>query len=378
MKGWNTISIADDIKEFFVKEFVLPNLFLSDVPGYLLGRFRDFQGEAVYIRNILLPEAFFLMLEQKISGKFGEEGLARLYGVNKRFGYRFCTLARLPKSDLKFSVRLFYKFIEELFAESVEVNIDLDQKILSIDTKDLIITRSNGSGFMVGGSAGVWGYFLNDYAMTECGVMHIEGNHYVLISGPPEKLKEIGIAFYEAKDLKNIDDLTMYRDLNQPPDVVPPTASNLERLTRDGLLFNDKGQLKYGTRNVVLLSSEISLMYELESAFGDQVLYEAAKESFVLLGKDIPIQPDGDTFLADLLTSLGLGIVDVERGAGSNTFRFNGAPWYYTAKDSTFPVLRGAVEGFLEGHSRELLTASYIKSELRSGLVVLISASQIK
>ncbi len=371
----DNISIGDDIKDFFIKEFVMPNMFLSDIPGYLIGRYHDFQGEAVYVRNIFLSESFFLKLEEKVSRAMGSDGLAKLYGAGKRYGYRFCSIARLPRSEVKFSVRLLYEFIEAIYADSIDTNVDMEQKVLTITTKNLAVTRVNGGGFpIVGGSAGVWAYLLGDFDTIECGVTHIADDRYVLVCGPTERLRESGIRFYESRGAPDIGDMALYRQLNQPPDIIPPTACNLERLLRENVLSNGRGQLQFAFPHERLLSTEISLPYELESLLGSQILYESARESFELIGRDVPKQQDRYSFLADMLTAFGYGIVTVERGVNSEEFRFAGAPWYSTAKDSDFPILRGAIEGFIAGQTESQAKAVYVKSELRDNLTVHINA----
>ena len=372
------ISIGDDIKDFFIKEFVMPNMFLSDVPGYLIGRYQDFQGETVYVRNVFLSESFFLKLEERISHTLGEEGLARLYGVGKRYGYRFCTLAHLPKSDVKFSVRLLYEFIEAIYADSIKTDIDLDQKVLTITAKSMVVTRMNGGGFfVVGGSAGVWAYFLGEFDALECGVTHVSGEEYILICGPPGILRESRVKFYEAHGIPDIGDVELYKQLNQPPDIIPAAACNLEKLVKAHIISNDKGSLQFAFPHDRLLSTEISLPYELEALFGSQLLYEVAKEAFILIGKDVPSQPDRYAFMADMFTALGYGIVTVEKGGSSETLRFSGTPWYSTSKDSAFPILKGAVEGFIEGQTGSAVRADYAKSELRGNLTVLIGITGV-
>ncbi len=321
------------------------------MPGYLLGRFRDFQGEMVYIRNVYLPEHFFLVLEEKVAGAFGEEGVAKLYGAGKRHGYRFCTLARLPRSDLKFSVKMAFEFVEAIYAERIGVTIDLEQKILTLNTVDLAVTRVRGGGasITIGGCAGMWGYFVEDYDLSECGAIHIEGNHYVLICGPGKGLRDNNIKFYESHGAPEIGDVKTYQRLNQPPSVVPPRARNLKQLVDAKVLSNEKGPLKDYLASSLLISTEISLMYDLESLFGSEFVYEVSKEAFLFVGKDVPHQDDRDGFLAEMLTAFGYGIVTREGGVKSESFSFDGAPWYQTAEKSSMPVLRGAIEGFLEG-----------------------------
>jgi hypothetical protein len=351
----------------------LPNLFVSDMPGFLSGRFSGFQGEAVYIRNVLLPEQFFLTLEDKALNKLGNEGLSKLYGVGKRHGYRFCALAKLPKSDVKFSTKLLFEFIEACYADKIDLNIDLDQKILTIDTKGFVVTRFRGGGISVGvgACAGIWGYFLNDFDMSECGVIHIEGDHYILVAGPIGKLREAGIDSYEYHGTPDIGDLKAYKDNNQPLEVIPPGIKNLDMLVREKVLSNEKGSLKFSLQDIPLVTTEISYSFDLESTLGGDFVYEVAKESFTLVGKAVPHQEKRDEFLADLLTATGFGIVTVERGADSTTFRFEGTPWYYSAKDSGFPVLRGAVEGFLEGQGGMPAKASITKSELSNNCLTI-------
>lgn len=353
---------ADSLKEFFLKQVVLPRMFLVDVPGYVLGS----QGSSIFIRNLFLSEPFFVSLEKRVSDKFGEEGLAKLYGVGKKLGYRFCALTNIPRSDIKFSVKMCYDFVESIYADRLLPDIDMEDKVITVDTENLVVTRINGSGLpvMIGGTAGIWGYLLNDFNSIECGIIRKSDGNYMLISAPAEKLKEMGIKFYESHGIPNMNDKPIYTRFNQPPSYIPPNVFNTNKMMHMEPFYYDKGPLKYALPHSRLLSIEIFLPYELETLFGDQMVYETAKESFAIIGKNIPRQANIHTYLANILTGMGLGIVTAEKGPGIMSFVFSGTPWYETASKSTFPLLRGAIAGFIEGQGNPPIKASYFRSEL--------------
>ena len=355
---------ADSLKEFFLKQVILPRMFLVDVPGYVLGS----QGSSIFIRNIFLSEPFFVLLEKKVSDRFGEEGLAKLYGVGKKLGYRFCALTNMPKSDIRFSVKLCYDFVESIYADRLLPDVDMEDKVITVDTENLVVTRMNGSGLpvTVGATAGIWGYFLSSFDSIECGIIRKSDGNYMLIGAPSEKLKEMGIKFYESHGTPNMNDRLIYTRFNQPPHYIPPNAFNTNKMMHTDPFYYDKGPLKYALPHSRLLSVEIFLPYELESLFGDQIVYETAKESFMIIGKNVPKQANAHAYISDILTGMGYGIVTSEKGPGTMSFVFSGAPWYDTASTSTFPLFRGAIEGFYEGQGKPPIRAVLDRSELHN------------
>ena len=165
--------------------------------------------------------------------------------------------------------------------------------------------------------------------------------------------------------------------LNQPPNVIPTAATNVQKLIEANILSNSDGMLKYSLPDSQLLSIEIWLPYELESLFGSDFICEVAKEALLSVAKNVPHQDNRDWFLADLLTALGYGIVTVERGGSSEIFRFDGAPWCEAAEKSSFPLLRGILEGFLEGQGGTSIRASFKRMELNNNrLTVIIEVSE--
>lgn len=358
---------ADPIKEFFLKRILLPKVFRIDVPGYVIGKYYTLQGQNAFVRNIFLSEPFFISLEEKVSEAYGRNGMEKLYGAGKRFGYRFSELTRMPKSDLEFSVKMSFKFFESLYAESITVDVDINHNVLTLDTSDLVVTRVNGGGLplTVGGCAGIWGYFLNNFDGVECGVVPKGPGKYALICGPEVALQERGVQYYESKGKpETINE--KYVRFNKPPNPIPAGAFNVNKLMQTGLFMYEKGSLKFSLPNVRLIPVEISLPYDLERLFGDQIMYEVAKESFMIMGKNLPKQTNSYSFLANMLTALGYGIVTTEKTATHENFNFMGVPWYAGAEESRFPVLRGAIEGFLEGQMGTKISAIDIKSELYS------------
>ena len=358
---------ADPIKEFFLKKILMPKVFRIDIPGYVIGKYYTLQGQNAFVRNLFLSEPFFVLLEERIYNVYGQDGMEKLYGAGKRFGYRFSMLTRMPKSDLDFSVKMSFKFFESLYAESISVSVDTKQNLLILDTTDLVVTRVNGGGLpiTVGGCAGIWGYFLDNFDGVECGVVTKSRGKNSLICGPEVALREKGIRYYKSKGKPEVMN-EKYAQFNKPPNPVPSSAFNVNKLMQTGLFIYEKGSLKFSLPNVRLIPVEISLPYDLERIFGDQIIYEVTKESFAIMGKNLPKQANSYSFLANMLTALGYGIVTTEKTASSENFNFIGVPWYNDAEKSQFPVLRGAIEGFLEGQTGTAALVRDVKSGLYS------------
>jgi hypothetical protein len=360
------LAITDSLKEFWLKKILLPKVFRIDIPGYVIGKFYTLQGQSVFVRNLFLSEPFFVYLEREVSEEQGSVGLSKLYGVGKRFGYRFAELNRLPKSEIESSATLAFKFIESLYAESISLSIDLNVKSLTLDTVDLVVTRLNGSGLplTVGGSAGIWSYFLGDFDNIECGVRRsLGGNRYLLVSAPEDVLKSQGMEFYRSRGRPKAEGKD-YARFNSPPQGIPRQSYDINRLMQANLFNYRKGSLKFALPDVRFVPVELSLPYELESAVGDDIVYKAAKESFRQVGIGLSRQADSYLFLSNMLTALGYGLSGIEKDADVRTLNLTGFPWYRTSGTSTFPIVRGAVEGFLEGQAGRTVRIAEVKSRV--------------
>ncbi len=359
------MAITDSLKEFWLKKILLPKVFRIDIPGYVIGKFYTLQGQNVFVRNLFLSEPFFVSLEKQVAEEQGSAGLSKLYGVGKRFGYRFSELNKLPRSDIRSSAALAFRFIESLYAESISLSIDPDSRALTLDTVDLVVTRVAGGGLplTIGGSAGIWSYLLSDFDGIECGVRNLSRNRYSLVSAPQGILKKQGMTYYTATGKPESEGRDYVR-FNSPPQGIARQSYDINRLMQANLFNYQKGSLKFALPDVRFVPTELSLPYELEAAIGDQIVYRAAKESFRQVGMDLNKQTDSHLFLSNMLTALGYGLSNIGRGPKGRILNLTGFPWYRTSETSKFPIIRGAVEGFLEGQNGSAVKVADIKSSV--------------
>ena len=373
------MSFIEPVKDFFIKKIILPKVFRIDIPGYIIGKFYTAEGQRAFVRNMFLPELFFVALEDIVYDKLKEEGLSKLYGIGKDFGYRFATLNRLPKTNIKLTADLIADFFNSLYAESVSVDIDLSKNTASLDTKDLVVTRVNGGGLplTIGGSAGIWGYITDNFENIESGVLKKGENRYLIICSTEEILKKNRVKFYRHRNLKIDLDSVNYLRFNSPPKNTPSGAFNINRLMQTGLFTYEKGSLKFSISDFRFAPVEISLPYELELSISEDILLEAAQIASAKLSMETKKQANSYLFLANMFTAMGYGLVTVENANEEVTFNFNGFPWYGGYEKSKFPILRGIIKGFLSNQLDSSIKVSQVKTMV-VGNSLLVSIAVVK
>lgn len=367
-----TLMAIDSVKEFFIKKIIMPKVFRIDIPGYIIGKFYTTEGQHIFVRNLFLSESFFVELENLVNKNYGSEGLTKLYGIGKDFGYRFAALNRLPKGNIPLSIDLISNFFISLYAEDIIANIDSSKNKLSLYTKDLVVTRIKGGGFpiTIGGSAGIWGYLLNNFENIESSVIKKNEKEYTIICSTKETLNSEGLHFFEHSQLSFNSD-SNYKTFNSPPNRIFSGAFNVNKLMQTGLFSYEKGNLKISVSNFRYVPVEISLPFELEYAVNDEILFEAARKSFSELGTKIEKQANSYIFLANMLTALGYGLVTIVNTKGGIQLNFNGFPWYAGYERSKFPIIRGLIDGFLSGQLNIELEVSPVKTSFSENKLLL-------
>ncbi|MFH1442398.1 MAG: hypothetical protein ABIG96_00015 [Candidatus Micrarchaeota archaeon] len=348
---------------------VAPGLFKIDIPGYVLGKGSPIGPMAV--RNVFIPESFFLKLEKEVGDKV-PDGKEKLYALGKKFGYRFSVLNGFPRNDPAISAGIIFKFFETLYAEKISVETDVGKKTMRLKTDGMAITRRGGGGLMVtvGGAAGIWAYLLNDYTM-ECAVKNGLGCEYEFVAGPVEILAtDIGTVL-RCDELPEFKDHGTYVRMNSPPQAIPPAAFNMQKLMQTGLFTYKEGELRFAISETRFVPVEIYLLYETERLFPEELVFGAAKESFMEIGKLVKQQKEPVNFISQMLGAFGFGITQVE-GEVEKAITFKGYPWMDTdLQRANYALVRGAIEGFLEGNTGRKFSTSKAKVKASGNLFYL-------
>lgn len=361
------MQMKDPIKDFLIKKLLTPKVVRIDIPGYVISKFYTLEGQNVLVRNLFMPENFFVVLERILEAELGQEGLSKAYAASKMFGYNVAYLNMLSKKDPALSIDLFTRFIEVFYASGVHSKVDIKTKYSEIIVKDPFITRLNGNGvsLSVGALGGIVAFIFNDFKNIECGTYRVSANEYTFTIAPYKDLDNAHIKHFRFSGDPPIIDSKIYAQFNKPDNKSPPfNASTLQKFLQNNIFSYSNGSLILTDAQVRFTFVEASLLYLLEEQLGHELLYRAAKEAFTSSAKQIVTPLNPYTFVADILTAVGAGIVSVDKKGSSTIFNFEGFPWYYGCEKSKLPILKGVVEGLLVGQHAEKREVISIKSRL--------------
>jgi hypothetical protein len=363
----------DRVKDFFIKNILIPKVFRIDIPGYVAGKFYTIEGQSVFVRNVFVPETFFIKLEHLVIKEMGAEGVIQLYRIGKQFGYRFSQTNRFPLDNPAKAIVLVASFFETLYADSIKSKVDIPNKILVLDTKGLVITRENGGGYIltIGGCAGIWGYLVGDYSV-ECSSRKIGNEEYELVSAAPSVLEKEHLDIVRCIEKPQKLNVTSYNLYNQPPLEISETAPTIDKLmTESGVISYKGGRLHLSVSNVRFIPIEISLLSEV-SILPAKFVSKAAYDSFYEIGKNTTKQKDPYLFIAELLTAFGFGIVDVIVKKNSRVFNMRGYPYLTEAyKNTDFSFITSILRGFLDGNTLETHSAVGVSSKISGNMFIL-------
>ncbi|MFH0971757.1 MAG: hypothetical protein V1835_04285 [Candidatus Micrarchaeota archaeon] len=341
------------IRDFFFLRIIAPGLFRIDIPGYVIGRFSllGLMNNYIFARNVFIPETFFENLEAEVIKKQGEEGKNALYRIGKQFGFRFAELYHTSRGDIPRSMAAITHFFETLYAEKIESSIDLNEKMLTLLTEDMAVTRKDGGGYCltIGGCAGIWAYLIDDYTV-ECTIRKTSDRRYEFKSAPSPILAVKGsgdlIICNEKPKAHSFD---AYKLHNSPPFKIPSSALNMQKLMQTELFTLNKSELDFAITDNRFVPVELFVLFEIERIFDEETVYRAAHDSFRDIGSKVKHQ-NPLMFISEILTAFGFGIADMLGEGNERIIIFHGYPWLDMQYEKTdFAVLKGAITGFLEG-----------------------------
>jgi predicted hydrocarbon binding protein len=345
--------IKDRVIEWYFSHFIFPKSQIIDRPGFIV--FNISGKSPVFIRQVLVPERFFVELERRLVQEFGEEGKQVLYSAGKKFGHRFSSVGRFPRrgevsdNNLRDYFAVVDKFIEGMYATSFEHYLDLSVPKVNVRLKKFIVIDKLGYGYFLplGGGAGIISWLLNDDSI-EGALVGKEGDDYALVYAPADKLganaggaptlKETSLSGYALE--------TYYPEFNKIADVKHPMS--LKNLI-DSRFFNyAHGVLSHDGERFFII--EASALYVLEKelakkTWGKKILAEVGRQ-----GGEAYAFSDVNYAASDIekfLTAFGLGdpFIKIEEGKVSAMIvRF---PWTKDADEVEFILVRSLLEGFL-------------------------------
>ena len=105
------------IKDWFMKNIILPNNEIIDKPGYVISQYVGAETPC-YVREVFFPEVLLANIEKEFVKRFGREGKEALYKAGKLWGYRYAAItnlpkkSKIPKADFVGFLDMFMKFLE--------------------------------------------------------------------------------------------------------------------------------------------------------------------------------------------------------------------------------------------------------------------------
>ena len=355
------VIVETDSSNFFFDR-VLTKMSKINVPGYISSEFINSEGKKVFERVVFLPEDFFLEMENSIIREYGNRGKNDLYCIGKKFGYRFALLFNFSGTDIKKSLSIILKFLEALYAEKITIKeINLNNKTIVIDTKEMVITSKNGHGYILplGGFAGICSYLLKDNFIW-CRSTKVADGIYELTSSPKTSVDKIEFDIDCEMDLERVDDnYEVYNSSNIKDD----NQLNMQKLVEFGILTYEKGKLNmFSVFRMVPI--EIFLLYSMEM-LDENIIFQACYNTFYKISTFVVNKKiDPKTYIAQILTALGFGIVIVVVNKERLVFNFTGYPWMPEERGRKFSIIKGVIIGFINGGSGKKIDLDRVEYKL--------------
>ncbi len=351
------VDLKNEFVKLYIKRFVIPKALIFDKPGFV--DFKISGKTNVFARQILMPESFFVNLEESIIKSYGKDGKVAIYSVGKKFGYSFAQLGKFENitelgNKVKDWIIITSKFVEGTYASEITPTIDLENKTVDYSLKNFVIARKIGYDlfFSTGGTAGLVAWLLQDKTI-ECYSYDIKLNNqniyeYKVKSGPKKTLEK----FITSEELfieTNLDNLNQniseYIAFNSE---VVITSKSFSNFLDAGIFSYENGIITLKSSNERFFLMESSGMYLLESELKKRKLDQSIFNIAYFAGKDMfgGIITDSKS-AADLLTALGWGEVIILNSNKNIQIIINHFPWTNWYKDIDFLIIRGFLSGIL-------------------------------
>jgi hypothetical protein len=375
------MGVKDNLVSWFIKNIEMSRMELIENPGFVITQFSE-KGANVFMREIFFPEEIFVNIEKNVESKMGEKGAKILYSAGKIFGRTYSKMSAFPvfelgkEVEMKEFVYMFIRYMEALWSEGIEYNLDLDKKILDIQAKNFVVCRKNGLGRIIseGVGAGCWSYMMKDSS--------VEGAHPKCIGrgaetcnmvyAPGYRLKDSGLNYLELESDESVKIVTPeYVELNQ---IREPqfSKSSFKNMVDSGHIDYKKGVVSFADERHILC--EASIFYLLESALskegGDSIIFQSAFDYGTKLAQKLnsgKIEP----LVSDYLSALGWGDSIILNKGGKYRIVSNYFPWTPLANSVTFSMFRGMISGILSGYTGRQVLLDKISRGTSQGFFVL-------
>jgi predicted hydrocarbon binding protein len=379
------MAVKDRIVTWFIKNIVVPRREIIDKPGFIVTTFTE-HSTHTYLRELLIPEQLFELIENKIIRELGDIGKQTLYSAGKKFGYLYASMSNFPRIDKHGSKQIIdfayslVRYNECMYARLANHSVDIGKKTFSINFDEYVICRHNGYGYILadGGIAGTWAYALQDETIEGVQLQcQGRGDKKCLVLCAPQSYleKQKYSALYEI-DLPEYTFDNTYKNLNEIRPTVFPSKS-FKQLLNAGFFKYNHGILTYKDSRFFLCESHILYLLEEEVSKlrnADNVLFDACFEYGQKLQETYG-HDDYKKFIPDFFSALGYGDIRIYEDNGLR-IGINFYPWTIYSNNSKYIILRGMLSGFISKALGKEIVFKNTKIQTKNYLTLTLDLTQ--
>lgn len=375
-------NLKDDFVRLYVKRFIMPRALIFDKPGFV--DFKISGKTTIFLRQILVPELFFVDFEQKLVEEFGNTGKEVMYSIGKKFGYSFAQNGKFenikdhPGKKIKDWVVIANKFIEGTYASKISETIDVEQKIVDYELENFAVCRKLGYDhfFATGGAAGLIAWILQDKNIE--GMLYdsrfIKGTHFCKVKCAPPKIlsKEFNEEIFCETNLDGLaNDMLVYQMFNKETDI--ENKKSFQNFLNAKIFNYSNGIIMYKQTERFFLM-EVSGMFLLEMGLTNNRMKQIMFDSAFSTGQKLFGKIDSSNLMGimDILAALGWGEVRILQSVGDIKVLISHFPWTKHYKDINFLLIRGILSGIFSNRCGKKIIFKKPKIDISKGHLALL------
>jgi hypothetical protein len=373
------MAIKDKIVYNLIKYILIPRNEIIDKGGFIINKISA-QKETTNLREVLLPESIFVLLEDEVVKKYKDAGKKVLYSAGKKFCYRYALISKHPtvkdgKSYLDF-VYMFVRYLEAIYSSKMDYSINIEKKIFKLKMWDYIVCNKNGLGIVLtDGSSGMLSYAFSNPTIEGTQIKcKGRGDRYCeLICTTSDNLKRMNLKFFSESNMNNLELEDSYNDVNGFRET-EFSKTSFQDLINSGFFTQRTGIIKHNDERFLLLES--SIMYIIEKELkklkdADKLLFNVSFDC----GRNLARKEGKDgfeKFIVDFLGASGFGDVMVIKEKGKYKILIRYFPWTKWADEIDFSMVRGMLSGMLSEASGKKVILKKLEKDLTQGYFSLV------
>jgi hypothetical protein len=320
--------------------------------GFIMTEFTNKYGNA-FQRLVILPEIFFIELENKIIEKYGKKGKDVLKKIGRIYGYNFaCTIGapRRTKNSKEEILEFIYFIINYGFSSwtknveilSFEVKENFSDFHIHLKYDEFIACNKNGKGFL-----------LKEY--TPLGFLEYVFEKRIKIKnskcqGRGDKFCEVEYVQDNSRELPEMNyfknNFQKYKSFNE---IVYNPHSNIsisEMLSSKIIKVND-GKFIFKNKTILAMESSFLDLIELEInelSEGKELLFEISHYT----GNNFLSEKETLLSISQILSAFGYGDIFIKKNKNIIEVHINHYPWTpLREKTGDFTIFKGFCSGIL-------------------------------